>query len=1032
LDIIRFAIEKPVTIIVGVIFIVLFGVLSLSTMSYQLSPTVTEPEITVTTTWVGNSPYRIEREIIEEQEKVLKGIPGLVEMESESFDGMGTITLKFKIGTRLEDALLRVSNKLNEVPDYPENVDKPIINPTGSATSPVIWLILHTTGDNYESAYTYRTYFENEIRQYLERVEGVADLAFHGGTEKEMHIIIDPKKLAAYELTISELISIIRSENVNISSGNMGVGRRDYRIRTIGEFNSVKEIENIVIKSTGQERVVLSDLGKVTFGYEKLKNVMLHNGKEGMAIGVKPEPGTNVLELTNKIDKVVSWLNNERLVNENIYLKWVHDQRPYINGAIGLVRKNILIGGALAITVLLLFLRNISSTIVIATSIPISILGAFIFMNGMGRNLNVISLAGISFAVGMLLDNAIVVLENIDRHRKLGKSAFQAAYDGAKEVWGAILASTLTTIAVFFPVIFLKQEAGQLFRDIAIAVSCAVGLSFFVSVFVIPMFSKQLFSITKKKAKSVIKVNLFIKIGTFFQDSMTSAVSFAIKNWITRVSTIVLLTTASILIAFLLLPKMEYLPQGNRNLVMSILVPPPGLSYEERKEIGEHIAKELDPYMQKDHNGLPGIENVFYIGSDSRMLFGAKSIHDDRAGELVPLFMQIINSIPGMYGVSVQASIFESGIGEGRTIDIDISSGNINRTVQVAGNMFGMIKKAIPRSQIRPLPSLEIIYPELEIIPKRDRLKAAGINTHDFGIAMDVLMDGREIGDFKQEGEKKIDLILKASEKIINNPEELYNSLIVIPEGRILPVYSLASLERTTGINQIRHLERDRTITLQITPPETLPLQKAMEVINNDIIQVLKAQGALQGVQMDVSGAADKLTVTRKALQWNFILAVVITYLLMSALFGNFIYPLIIMFTVPLAAAGGFIGLKLVNVFISPQPLDILTMLGFVILIGVVVNNAILIVHQALNNIRYHDMEYLQAVTESTRTRLRPIYMSAFTSIFGMLPLVIAPGPGSELYRGLGSVILGGLAFSTLFTVFAIPAILMFAIKMEK
>jgi HAE1 family hydrophobic/amphiphilic exporter-1 len=306
------------------------------------------------------------------------------------------------------------------------------------------------------------------------------------------------------------------------------------------------------------------------------------------------------------------------------------------------------------------------------------------------------------------------------------------------------------------------------------------------------------------------------------------------------------------------------------------------------------------------------------------------------------------------------------------------------------------------------------------------------MTANDIGITLDVLMDGRKIGEFKEEGKKKIDLILKASEEDIPSPEALYDAPVATPVGTVVPISSLATLERTAGITQIRHLERNRTITVRVTPPEDVTIQEAMEIISGTMLPRLETQGMLTGVDVNMSGAADKLTETRQALQWNFILAVAITYLLMSALFGNFIYPIIIMFTVPLAAAGGFIGLKLVNLLITPQPFDILTMLGFVILIGVVVNNAILIVHQALNNIRYHGMNYKEAVLESTRTRLRPIYMSAATSIFAMLPLVVAPGPGSELYRGLGSVVLGGLALSTVFTIFVIPALLMFVIRMEK
>ena len=285
----------------------------------------------------------------------------------------------------------------------------------------------------------------------------------------------------------------------------------------------------------------------------------------------------------------------------------------------------------------------------------------------------------------------------------------------------------------------------------------------------------------------------------------------------------------------------------------------------------------------------------------------------------------------------------------------------------------------------------------------------------------------------QQEGEKKIDLILKASEADVSTPEELYKKTLVTPGGKLVPVSSLSGLERTYGITEIRHLERRRTVSLQVTPPFSIPLQEAMEVIESKVFPEMKEQGMLNGIDVRQSGVADKLNETRGVLQWNFLLAAFIMYLIMAALFENFIYPLIIMITVPLGAAGGFIGLKLVNILSStPQPFDILTMLGFIISIGIVVDNATLIVYQAINNVRDNGMDYKEGILDATRTRLRPIYMSTATSVFGMLPLVVAPGPGSELYRGLGSVVLGGLVFSTLFTVFVIPPLLMFFIKMER
>ncbi|MDX2320457.1 MAG: efflux RND transporter permease subunit [Moritella sp.] len=1029
MDIIRFSILKPVTILAGIIMLLMFGILSLTQLPYQLSPTVIEPEIQVKTSWRGATPYEIEREIIEEQESILKGLPDLIEMESEARNGQGSVTLRFKVGTSVEQALLRVTNKINEVASYPAEVDNPVVNASGATASPVIWMILKTKDGNRRPIQTYKTFFENEVRQHIERVKGVSELFIGSGTEEQMHVIISTEKLAAYGLTIKGVIEVIQSENTNVSAGTLGVGRRDFRIRTTGEFKSAADIAAVVLRSTGQQRILLGDIAEIRQDYAKKNSVVLHNAIPGIAIGVRPETGTNILEMTNLVEARYQWLNENTLASEGLYLEWVYDQRFYINGAIDQIQQNIMFGGLLAVGVLLLFLRSVRATIVVATAIPISIIGTFIFLDVLGRNLNVVSLAGIAFAVGMLVDNAIVVIENIVRHRQMGKTAFDAALYGTKEVWGAVLASTITTVAVFLPVVFIEEEAGQLFRDIAIAVVAAVSLSLFVSISVIPMFAYRLFR--GQKQVIVNKRSLLDSLGQRLSNGVMVLVTLAIRNWITRVTTICLLTGMAITSVWLLTPKMEYLPQGNRNLVLNILIPPPGLSTAERVEIGERFFDMALPHIGADVDDVPAIKNMFYVGAEGFVISGAISEHWDRASELLPFFTELIYSIPGMYGVSLQPGVFESGLGEGRAIKLNISGHDLNRIASASATMFNMINTQLAGSQIRPIPSIELTYPEVQILPDHDRLRANDMSTLDLGVALDVLMDGRVIGDYKQEGKKKIDLIMKADDREFVTPEDLYQANLATPQGKVVPVSSLAQLQQTTGMALIRHLEGNRTVTLQITPPKSMPLQTAMEIIEQQIIPELNRMNLLDGLLVNMSGAADKLVQTREVLQWNFLLAIFIAYLLMASLFSNFIYPLIIMLTVPLASAGGFIGLKLLNIFIVPQPMDVLTMLGFVILVGVVVNNAILIVHQALNNFHTGGMDYQQAVLESTRSRLRPIYMSATTSIFGMLPLVLLPGPGSELYRGLGSVILGGLAVSTIFTIFVIPAILVFVIRME-
>jgi HAE1 family hydrophobic/amphiphilic exporter-1 len=1038
MDPIKFSIHNPVTVLVGVILAFLFGAIGLARMPYQLSPTVTAPEITVTTAWTGATPYEVERDVIEEQEKVLKGIPGLTEMESSSETGRGQVTLRFAVGTDVDNALLRVSNKMNEVPSYPQTADKPVFSATGSTTNPVIWMVMKAREGNPAPIDHSRTFFENDVRQYLERVPGVAELFIGGGTEREMHVVVDPARLAAKDMTLAQLTAALQAANVNVSAGEMDLGRRSWRIRSVAEFKSPADIDNLVLRSDGTRLVRLADVGHAEFGFERKVAAMMHNREPGMAIGVRPEPGTNILDMTDRVNAVVDSLNAGILKDRGVFLDWVYDERPYINGAIDLVQQNILIGGLLAIGVLLLFLRSISATVVVGAAIPISVVGTFFFMDLFGRNLNVVSLAGISFAVGMLVDNAIVVLENIDRHRRtLGKRPLLAAYDGAREVWGAVLASTLTTVAVFLPVVFIAEEAGQLFKDISIAVTCAVMLSLFVSVSVIPMFSRLLMRLEARRALRAGRLRSLGeavgRVGEALVGFLMGLVERAIAGLASRIVTVGALTGFALLTAWAFFPKMEYLPQGNRNLVLNILIPPPGLSVAEYAANGRKVFDQLDPFFSgKQPAGLPGIRNCFYVGHPSFNLFGVIADDEQRAGDLIPFLTGVCNSLPGVFGVSIQAGIFQTRLGEGRSINVDLSGDAVEQLVAAGGAFYGAISSAVPGARIRPVPSLELTFPEVRILPDREKAQAAGLTAEDVGLALDVFMDGRKVGEFKEEGKKKIDLVLTASRAVVDTPEDLYSALLYTPGGRSLPVASVAELERTAGITSIRHLERRRTITLQVTPPETMPLQQAMETIAGPAADQVRGLGLLAGVTLRLSGAADKLTTTREVMQWDFLLAVVITYLLMSALFGNFIYPFIILFTVPLAGAGGLMGLKLQNLLLVNQPLDVVTMLGFIILVGTVVNNAILIVHQSLNNVRQGGMEHREAVLASVRTRLRPIYMSATTSVFGMLPLAVAPGPGSELYRGLGSVILGGLALSTVFTVFVIPCLLMFFIGMEK
>ncbi|MDH4321027.1 MAG: efflux RND transporter permease subunit, partial [Desulfobulbaceae bacterium] len=566
---------------------------------------------------------------------------------------------------------------------------------------------------------------------------------------------------------------------------------------------------------------------------------------------------------------------------------------------------------------------------------------------------------------------------------------------------------------------------------IAIAISFSIILSLFVSVSVIPTMIYQFYKRKQQREPGRLQQS---KIGPKLAAWLMRYSDLCLKNTFNRAATVILFTTLSLGLTAWLIPSAEYLPQGNRNLILNILIPPPGYSVDKMKEMGHYIYNEAKPYFEADgKDGIPRIKQMFYVGAERFNLFGGICAHDTRAKEMMPLFNRIMHSIPGIFGVSIQSGIFESGIGKGRTVDVNISGQEIDKIIGVAQSlMFGLIPAKMPTAQIRPIPSVESSYPEAKIIPNKEKLAANGLNEDDLGVYVDVLMDGRKIEEYRPDGVKQVDLLLKGSDVAYRAPEDILAGTIVNNHGNLIRVGDVASLQYGQGMAQINHLERNRTITLQVTPPADLPLQTAMEIIEGEIIASLQKEGKLAGVQVKVGGNADKLVETKRALQWNLLLALAITYLLMAALFENFLYPLIILFSVPLAAAGGFIGLRLVNAFIAPQGFDVLTMLGFIILIGTVVNNAILIVHQSLNNVRYNGMVGVAAISDAVQTRIRPIFMSATTSLLGMMPLVVATGSGSELYRGLGSVLLGGLAMSTLFTLYVIPSLLAFFIGYER
>jgi len=490
------------------------------------------------------------------------------------------------------------------------------------------------------------------------------------------------------------------------------------------------------------------------------------------------------------------------------------------------------------------------------------------------------------------------------------------------------------------------------------------------------------------------------------------------------------ISAAAMTFVYTSLPKLEYLPEGNRNLVFGVLIPPPGYNLDTTFSIAERVEAAARPLWEKEEGGpgeAPAIDSFFFVARSGTSFVGASAKDETRAGELIPILSRPIFSEPGTFGFMTQPSIFGRGIGGGRAIELNVSGPDLGELIQVAGRAAGIISGILPRQeghQFRPLPGLELGSPEVRVTPDRLRLADAGVDAGVLAGTIDAYNDGLRVDEITV-GADIIDLTLmgEVSSSEVARTQTIERMPVVTGSGRILPVSALARVEVTAGPTEIRHRERLRTITLEVRPSNDLPLEAALEMIENQVVAPLEAEGLPPGVRFSVSGTADQLTETWSAIQLNLLFALVIVYLVMAVLFESFVLPLVVMISVPVAAAGGVGGLAVLNTF-QQQPLDMLTLLGFVILVGIVVNNAILIVHQALYHFREEGMSGDEAILAATRNRVRPIFMSTLTSVFGMLPLVLVPGAGSELYRGLGSVVVGGLSLSALLTLLIVPPLM--------
>ncbi len=1015
---------------VVVLVICVLGVLAALRIPVQMIPDLDVRVVSVETRWPGATPQDVEKEILVEQEEYLRALPGVERMISSASYGSAQIELEFPFGVDINEALIRVNNALSQVPGYPENVDEPSLEASSfSQNSFMFFSIRPQTGNPFDlDMALMRDFIDDNVRTRMERVPGVSRVNVWGGAERQVRIMVDPGAAAELGITLDQVRDAVRGRNRDVSGGDLEAGKRRYLLRTVGRYDSVEEIENTIIDVRDDAILRLGDIAEVELLHYELRDRASVNGMQSITLAVDREPGSNVIDIKRAMLPAIDRINNDLVRPAGMEITPIADDVVYVEASVANVWKNLILGALLATGVMYLFLRSGQATLVGVIGVPICTIAAFLGLLAAGRTINVISLAGVAFAVGMTLDNTIVVLEAIERKRRQGMEKMQAALDGVRQVWPAVLASTMTTVLVFAPIFFIQQEAGQLFSDVAIAISASILASMLVAITVVPALSARLSFGLKKHAET----------GTALRESMVAGVAWLIGTAPRRLVTMAATLGAVVVILWTLTPPAEYLPEGEEPKLFARMIAPPGYNLTEMNRIGDALEQRFLPYVDADPelfaNGEADVPALAYFNlsvDPGGLRVITEPIEPRYVDPLIEVMTAHYETYAGMRAFISRGSIISGNDGGTRSVNLDITGQDLAELYVVAEAAYRYAEEAFENPQINSSPgSLSLDQPLIEIRPDWDRSAELGFTADGLGFAVAALTDGAFVDEYFR-GDDKIDVFLYSTAGSDRNLSGVEDLPVFTPSGAVVPLSAIAEIVETVDTDSVRRLNGRRTVTLNIIPPRSVALETAVGTVRTDVIERMRADGGLpQGISVDISGASDELTQTRAALADNYVVAIVLSFLVMVAIFNHWGWPLVILTAVPLGIAGGIAGLAALNGVGVRQPFDMITMLGFLILLGVVVNNPILIVDRTLNNLREGMDDIIEAVREAVQSRIRPILMSMITTLFGLAPLVFLPGEGTELYRGVGVVVLSGLLFATLVTLTFLPALLVTILKL--
>ena len=1009
------AVKRPITTIMIFVALIVMGGYSLNKLPIDFYPDIDFPAISVLTTYSGASAADIETNVSRTIENNLNSVSNLKTITSTSRDNMSIVVCEFEWGTNLDEASNEMRDALSFAEQFlPEEVEKPALFKFSASAMPILFYAV-TAEESYPAI---AKILDEKIINPLNRVEGIGSIGLMGAPGREIQVDLDPRKMESYNISVEQIAGVLNAENLNMPAGNIEMGMMDYPLRVKGEFSDSDVLNNLVLASFNGQTIYLSDVATIRDTIRDMTFDERMNGKTGLRVIIQKQSGANTVQVARDIKAMMTGLIESLPEDVEVTLFW--DSSNFIEGSINNLSNTLMFAGIFVILVVLFFLGRWRATFIVILTVPISLIVAFIYLYISGSSINIISLSSLSIAIGMVVDDAIVVLENITKHVERGSRPREAAIYATNEVWLAVIVTTLTVVAVFLPLTLIGGMTGELFRPLGFVVTITVVTSTLSAITLTPMLASKLMKLRKTPLK-VRTISYDNTIGRFL-NRLDNFYERTLR-WALRFRIVVLIGAVVIFLGSMALAGklgFEFMPEADQGSMTAAIELQTGIRVDETTKIARKIDQWVEENMPEviffntsagsDDQG--GMMSLFFESGSHRINYNmALAPQEERARnvmDLADIMRQYLATIPEIVNFEVVPNGGMGGTTENNVV-IEIYGYDFDATSAIAYALADSIQSVKGATNISV--SRDPSKPQLQIVPDREKMAQHGLNTFTLANAVRNRVEGPYLSRYREEGDE-YDIVLRFMEEERNTISDLDNIALQNMNGDVIRLSEVASIQEHWSPPNIEHKGRERIVTVSITPYK-VPLNELAEQIQNKINHM----EIPPNINVQMGGAVEDMMESMMDLMLLLVLSLVLTYLVMASQFESLKMPLIIMFSIPFAFSGVVLAHLVTGITMS-----VISMVGGVMLVGIVVKNAIVLVDY-INLMRDRGYELHEAIVMSGKSRLRPVLMTSLTTILGMLPLAMSKGDGSEIWSPMGIAVIGGLIFSTIVTLILIPVI---------